>query len=376
MKQIIIIFLSFFCFLLFFTPVRAEENKNEIEKIDVEGVSREIKDLQKEYTYPDFEEIFQCLINLNFKKAFMKLISWLYEIAFFELKSSKLLIGELIGVIIFSALFSNIASSFQNFGVADSGFFISYFITFTIIFTNFNIMGNLFKNTIKLLSSFLKILLPVFTLSISFSGNLSTGVIFYEYFMIVVLIINWLCINILLPVIQYYLLLELLNNFSGKQNISRLCDSLYFLLSRGIHVMFFILFGFHILETMIAPSVDATKNIVLDRLLGMIPGAGSIAQSVTGTVIGSSLLIKNTLGVTVIIFIFVLLAAPLLKLILYSLFYLFLSIVLEPVADERFIKCISAAGKSGMLLIKILCMSSVLFILIIAVTSLATNHVG
>ena len=96
--------------------------------------------------------------------------------------------GELIGVILFAAAFNNISSSFRQFAIGDSGFLISYFITFTIIFANFTIMANLFEHTVETLSKLLKMVIPVYTLAVTLSGNLSVGVVFYEYFMIVVLV--------------------------------------------------------------------------------------------------------------------------------------------------------------------------------------------
>ena len=187
---------------------------------------------------------------------------------------------------------------------------------------------------------------------------------------------NWIFLNVFLPLLQYYFLLELISHFSQKQNISKLCEGLYFLLAKGIQVIFFLLFGFHLLETMIAPSFDGAKNSILNKMIGLIPGAGSVVQSVTGTVLGSSLVIKNALGAAGIVFLFLFLLLPLTKLLCYVFFYFLLSVVLEPIADERFVECISAAVKCGLLLIKVLCMSSVLFIVIIALTTLTTNHIG
>lgn len=217
---------------------------------------------------------------------------WLLETLTYEISTSWVLMGELIGVIIFAAVFNNISSSFRQFAIGDSGFLISYFITFTIIFSNFTIMANLFSHTVETLSKLLKMLIPAYTLAVTLSGNLTVGVVFYEYFMIVVLVVNWICLTVVLPMIQYYLLLELLNNFSARPNISRLCESLYLLLSKSMKFLFVLFFGFHLLETMVVPSFDATKNAVFNRIVGMIPGVGSVVQSVAGTVVGSALMIK------------------------------------------------------------------------------------
>ena len=366
-------------FILFFTSIsgltlQAQTTQKE-EEIDITSLSRKIEQLD-ERDYPDFASIFQKLVSMRFTEAAQEIGQWMTGAVLQEIFSSKIFIGELAGILLFASVFSNISSAFQSYGVSDSGFLISYFLVFSIIFTNFTVMIAMFKDTVVLLSSFLKVLLPVYTLAVSLSGNLSTGIVFYEYFMIVVLFLNWIFLNVFLPLLQYYFLLELISHFSQKQNISKLCEGLYFLLAKGIQIIFFLLFGFHLLETMIAPSFDSAKNSILNKMIGLIPGAGSIVQSVAGTAIGSSLVIKNAVGAAGILFLFIFLLLPLIKLVIYIFLYFLLSVVLEPIADERFILCINAAVKCGTLMIKVLCMSSVLFIVVIALTSLTTNYTG
>ena len=366
-------------FILFFTSIsgltlQAQTTQKE-EEIDITALSRKIEQLD-ERDYPDFASIFQKLVSMRFTEAAQEIGQWMTGAVLQEIFSSKIFIGELAGILLFASVFSNISSAFQSYGVSDSGFLISYFLVFSIIFTNFTVMIAMFKDTVVLLSSFLKVLLPVYTLAVSLSGNLSTGIVFYEYFMIVVLFLNWIFLNVFLPLLQYYFLLELISHFSQKQNISKLCEGLYFLLAKGIQVIFFLLFGFHLLETMIAPSFDGAKNSILNKMIGLIPGAGSIVQSVAGTAIGSSLVIKNAVGAAGILFLLIFLLLPLVKLVIYIFLYFLLSVVLEPIADERFILCINAAVKCGTLMIKVLCMSSVLFIVVIALTSLTTNYTG
>lgn len=366
-------------FILFFTSIsvltlQAQTTQKE-EEIDITALSRKIEQLD-ERDYPDFASIFQKLVSMRFTEAAQEIGQWMTGAVLQEIFSSKIFIGKLAGILLFASVFSNISSAFQSYGVSDSGFLISYFLVFSIIFTNFTVMIAMFKDTVVLLSSFLKVLLPVYTLAVSLSGNLSTGIVFYEYFMIVVLFLNWIFLNVFLPLLQYYFLLELISHFSQKQNISKLCEGLYFLLAKGIQVIFFLLFGFHLLETMIAPSFDGAKNSILNKMIGLIPGAGSIVQSVAGTAIGSSLVIKNAVGAAGILFLLIFLLLPLVKLFIYIFLYFLLSVVLEPIADERFILCINAAVKCGTLMIKVLCMSSVLFIVVIALTSLTTNYTG
>ena len=210
-KKKTFLYLIHFLFLCYLHPLTLQAQTKK-EEIDITALSKQIEQLGEE-KYPDFSSIFGKILSMQFTEVFQQIGGWFIDIAFREVFSSKILITELIGVILFSAVFSNISSSFQPYGVSDSGFFVTYLITFSIIFTNFTAMTTLFENTVILLSSFLKVLLPVYTLAVSLSGNLSTGVVFYEYFIIVVLLLNWICIKIFLPLLQYYLLLELLNRF-------------------------------------------------------------------------------------------------------------------------------------------------------------------
>ena len=181
-RHYIVLLLFIFVFLFFNAAVVCAETEEK--EVDIDGLSKEIKSLEEEYPYPDFAEVFDSIQKFQFLDALEELGNWFLETVTYEITSSRILIGELVGIVIFAAVFSNISFSFQQVTIADSGFLISYFLTFSIIFSNFSIMAHLFKNTITTLSNLLKMMIPVYTIAVTASGNLSTGMIFYEYFMI------------------------------------------------------------------------------------------------------------------------------------------------------------------------------------------------
>ena len=125
-------------------------------QLDIDALERELESLEEEYEYPDFSAIFDALLDFRFVDALEEAGVWLVETLTYEISTSWVLMGELIGVILFAAVFNNISSSFRQFAIGDSGFLISYFITFTIIFANFTIMANLFEHTVETLSKLLK----------------------------------------------------------------------------------------------------------------------------------------------------------------------------------------------------------------------------
>lgn len=367
------------CMLLLLAPVYSEAKGSGEEEqvegdIDIGALSDELHLIEEEYPYPDFKEIFSMIRSLKWKEARESLLDWFLKALTYELRQTGLLYREVICIVIFTAIFSALSSAFPGSSGSGSGFIVSWMILFMVLFSNFRIMSDLFHDTVIRLSGLLKILIPVYTTAVTVSGNLSTGVAFYEYFMILLLCLNWIMIHLFLPGIRYYFILEMFQQFSPQQHLTKLCQTLYRILSKGVKLIFFLFFGAHLLESMLIPSLDMAKTGLFGRIAGMIPGAGSVVQTVAGTVIASGLVVKNTLGVTVILFLIVVLAVPVCKMLIYVIFNIVLAILLEPVSDHRFIECISTAGKCGILMIYGLGMTIALLILAIAVTTMVTNQ--
>lgn len=376
-----------FFILLFFYPSNAsylraantadtqyEEQEEENETVDIRALSDELHLAENGYSYPDFEELYSLICSLKWKEAGKILFDWIMNTLTYEIKSTGFLYREVVCVVIFAAVFTALSSAFPGSAAGGSSFLVSWMILFMLLYSNFRIMSGLFFDTINRLSEILKILIPVYAAAVTVSGNLSTGVAFYEYFMILILFLNWIMLHLFLPGVQYYFILEMFQRFTPRKQLTRLCRTLYLFLYKGMKLTIYLLFGAHLLESMLVPSVDLAKTGLLGKVTGMIPGAGSALQTMAGTVLASGMVIKNTLGVTAILFLMVVLAVPLCKMLIYVLFNLILSILLEPVSGRRLTECISIAGKCGFLMLYGLLMTISLFILVIALTTMVTNR--
>ncbi|MBQ9156391.1 MAG: stage III sporulation protein AE [Eubacterium sp.] len=342
--------------------------------IDIDALAEELHLLEDEYSYPDFKELYSLIRALRWHELGQMLLNWILETLTWEIRSTGLIYREVIGLILFTTIFSTLTSAFPGSSAGETGTMISWILLFMLLFSDFRIMSGLFRETLFHLSDVLKIMIPVFTAAVTVSGNLTAGVAVYEYFMLLILFLNWGFLHILLPGISYYFVLEMLHSLSPRQQLSRLCAVWHKVLKKGMRLTFYLFFGAHVMESMLLPSIDAARTGVAGQIAGLIPGAGSVARTVTNTVLASAMVIKNTLGVTIILFLVVILAIPLCKLLIYILFNVILSILLEPVSDRRYTACISMTARCGTLLIHGLGMSAALFIMAIAVTSMATNQ--
>ena len=93
-------------------------------------------------------------------------------------------------------------------------------------------------------------------------------------------------------------------------------------------------------------------------------------------ILASSVLIKNSLGVVVLILLVITIMAPVLKIIVFNLALSFVTAIVEPIAGDRIVGFLSGVGKNlTILLVSILAVAFMLFILIMLIIFSANTFV-
>ena len=111
----------------------------------------------------------------------------------------------------------------------------------------------------------------------------------------------------------------------------------------------------------------------MEKILQAIPGIGAGAGAVTKLVLGSGVLIKNTMGAAAVVILVLLSLAPLVKLWFFFMVYRIVAAVLEPVADKRLVGCISGVAEGQKMLLHAAVLGLVLFVITIALICVGTN---
>ena len=96
--------------------------------------------------------------------------------------------------------------------------------------------------------------------------------------------------KIMIPAVNYYLVLLILNQLSKEDYFSKLAELLELLISWGIKTVMGVVIGLQTVQCLIAPAVDSMQNSVLHRLAKSIPGIGNAFDAVSETVTGSAVI--------------------------------------------------------------------------------------
>lgn len=200
-----------------------------------------------------------------------------------------------------------------------------------------------------------------------------TALAMYEVCLGAVALVQWLCGDILLSLVKIYVLLILGSHAVKEPFLTKLTGLLEQVVDWSLKTLVGLVAGFHLIQALVLPYADGAAQAGARRLLDLVPGLGAGAGAVAQMVLGSGVLIKNSIGTAGAIILGLLTLAPAVKLGILMLLYQCVAAVMEPVCDKRMVSCVSGMARGHKMLLKIQLYSLFLFLLAIAITCGFTN---
>lgn len=320
----------------------------------------------------DFGELVEMLINGDdIDKG--RLLEKILSMVFSEIHAFRGTLIQMVLLCVVFAILYNFANVFENPAVTEISFYMVYMLLLVLLMKSFFILRDVSDNVISEMMVFLKILIPTFTTSLAFSGQITTAAGFYDLTFLLIYSMEWLMRYLIIPGIQIYVVLELMNYLTEEEMLSRMTE----LIKSGIlwimKFLFTIVIGINVVQNLLTPVIDTFKSGLIAKTAGLVPGLGTSINAVTEIMVGSGIIIKNGIGLAAILVLLVLCAGPLIKVWVMTFLYKLLAAMIQPVADKRMIGCIGGAGEGGRLLGKVVVTTTVMFLVTIAMVTAATT---
>lgn len=290
-----------------------------------------------------------------------------------ELSENKNTVVRLISIAIMAAIFTNFSNVFKSSQVAETGFYVTYLLMFTILASSFFSAIKLATETLSLLLDFMKVMIPAYFLTIAFTVGSHTSMVFYESTLIIITLVDLILIHGVIPAINIYFILIIVNNLSKEDMLSRFTELLELIIRWTVKTLLGAVIGFNVIQGMIVPAVDYVKKTTWMKAAGAIPGVGNALGTVTETVLGAGMLVKNAVGAAGLVVIVLICAIPLVKLVFYTVLYKFGTAVIQPVSDKRVLNCMNASVQAASLLLYTVGIGALLFLFTIAIVASGTN---
>lgn len=368
------------CFISLFVAVLLLEGSAFAKESDISITSSsEFEDVNKsidkllEGESLDFKEMIANIIKGKEPLNIDKLLQALLDQAFGQVNYVRRTIVHIMIITIAAALLSNFSNVFQNSQISDISFYVVYMLMLTVLMKSFVAVTSIASGAVNALIEFMRSLVPAYFLALTFAGKTTTAMLFYQVILMIITGIQLLFSNLIMPLINIYVVLMLVNNISKEDFLSRLAQLLKGAIEWLLKAMLTVVIGFNIIQSLVAPAIDAFRTTMLNKTVSAIPGVGNAVNAVTDMVIGSAVIIKNGVGVAALVILIVLSLTPLIQLWIFSFMYKLSAAVMQPVSDTRMIKCIGSVGDGARLLIKVVTTSLVLLMITIAIVTATTT---
>lgn len=270
---------------------------------------------------------------------------------------------------IVSSLITHFVEIFDVHQVADMSFYFMYLLFTAILLKCFLQAADTALQTLEDITLFIRLLVPAYLISVGVSTGAVTVSVVCQLMLLVIYGVEYILSGWVIPLVYSFVMLSMVNGIWVEEKLTMLIELLEKAVGWILKGAVWVVTGISVFQALITPVVDSVKRSALQKIVSAIPGVGNVADGAVELVLGSALVIKNSIGVVLLILILVLCAAPLLKIGLIAGVLKCSAAFMGVVGDKRITTCVNRAGDGGLLLLKTTATAILLFLISIAVVS-------
>ena len=275
---------------------------------------------------------------------------------------------------IVSAVTTHFVEIFDRHQIADLSFYFMYLLLTAVLLQCFRQAAQTAENTIENIVTFIRLLVPTYLMSVGVATGAVTVGAYYQLLLLVIYGVENILAAGILPFVYSYCMLAVVGGIWVEEKLNLLMD----LLERGIRTVLKaavgIVTGVSVFQSMLTPIIDSVKSSALQKALSAIPGIGNAANGVLELVLGSAVIIKNSIGVVLLLLLIILCASPLLQVFLIASLLKIAAALMGIISDSRITTVTNRVGEGGMLLFRTVGTALLLFLITISMMAAATNR--
>lgn len=343
------------------------------EQMDMDAVTGDFERLFPSFSF-DAEAVFSDIMSGQLLEALKKLGGGLSGAVLFQREEYRTLFFTILILGVAAALFSNFADLFKDHQVSDLAFYFIYLLLIAVLLKFFSGTADTVREMLNSVSAFMKIYIPTYMLAVGSASGAVSASAYYQLLLVAVYLIEWGYLTILLPFVYVYILLVVINGIWMEEKLALLLELLEKVIKGSVKASIWLITGFSLLQSMISPVIDSLEFSAVKKALSSMPGIGGLTEGMFEMVIGSAVLVKNSIGLYMTLILIVLCAAPVIKIALISCVIKLSAALVGIVSDKRLTNCVSRVGEGSLMLLRIALTSVGMFLIQVAIISYSTGQ--
>lgn len=305
---------------------------------------------------------------------FISLLKGFLRYLFHELLLNAKLLGSIILLTVFSMILQQIQSAFENNSVSKVAYAITYLVIFILAINSFHSAMDYAREAISNMVNFMMALIPLVLALMASLGNITSVSLFHPLIIFLVNTSGIVIYKVIFPLLFFSAILGMVSAFSEHYKVTQLSNLL-----RNVSVA---LLGVFLTVFLGVVSVQGATSAIVDGVTiktakfvtgNFVPVVGRLFTDATDTVIGASLLVKNTVGLAGVIILLLLCAFPALKVLTIAFIFHLSAAILQPLGHSSVIACLNVIGKNLLFVFAALATICLMFFLAITIIITAGN---
>ena len=334
----------------------------------------DIEDTLEGETELSFEELVKELIKGESVSEAGRLVTEkIKEQLFGEIEQNKKIMAEIILLAVLFSVLKNFAGAFEAAYVGNLCFIMVYSVLAVLLLQAFLAFEDIVQTALERCIDFMRAFVPTLCISMVFTSDTSSSIGFYQIAFVVIYLVEGLFLYVFLPMIQIYLVLELLVHLLPEERFSNLTELIRDVIGWGMKISVAGIVGLNVVQGFLGPARDRIGQGMIGKAAAAIPGIGNTVGGITELLYGSGMVLKNSIGAAGVCILFLLGLLPVCKVFCLAFFCRVAAAVVQPVSDRRIAGCLKGMADGGMLYVKLLGYGILLFLLTITLSVASTG---
>lgn len=286
---------------------------------------------------------------------------------FSEIKINLSFLSKILAITFISAIITNLQGTFENSSVSKIANYVTYMVLAILIIGSFYQLMEVVKVTVGHMVSFMEIIMPILLTFLVIAGGPNTKVLFHPMIIGAVNVIGFLVVNIIIPLIYFSFIVSILANLSDRAELRKISELGRQIITFIITAAFTIFIGIitiYGLSTKMDGISIRTAKFAVDNF---VPIVGGFLSDAVETVIGSSAILKNGIGIIGLIILIVITILPVIKISILLLIYKVIGAVIEPIVSSNISNFFTDISKTILLILISVVSVSIMFFITITI---------
>lgn len=353
-------------------PAHAAELDKQFQSLDLSKVQSYVDQMNRQISGSlpavNFRQLVWDLVQGKADATPGHVLNEVFNYFFRELVADSSILGQLILLAVVCAVLQNLQAAFESATTAKLSYAVSFLVLAGLAAGSFGLATATGRNLVDDMVSFMQAILPVLVTLLVAVGQVGAPALMSPMLFSFITVVGTVVANIVLPLLIMAAVLRLASNLSEHFSVSRLAGLIQWSAMGVMGLMSTVFLGFLAVYGVAGAVTNGiafrTARYATDAL---VPVVGGMLSDALGAVVGTSLLLKNAVGLAGIVVIALMITVPLLKLLALGFTYHLAGAVVQPVGDSRLAACLTGLGQSLLFIFGAVAVAALMFFFAIGI---------